>query len=333
MKNLITVFSLLCALVLVSTAQAAPKNKFTGFVQVDSGNELYVDWVKAKEGEPTVVLINGLTYSTKQWDAFTAALVKKGVGIVRFDPMGMGQTLLKYAPVTEAVDYKKQVEDLNSLLPKLGLKKPYNLLGLSYGGGIAFAYAAKFPKEVKTLIAMAPFTEPLQSQDQWIKNQVAATRAMNPWNAYSDDELYDYFLKQIVYSSYPVAEPIVLENIYKLEATFRMVQGIRHFRAERILNKLPAKTVHLIIAGKDQYIPRDVLEDFWNKLPEDVRLSKTIINYSEHKIPEAVPNFSAALVNELLHKNKTISNGREFEADPTTGIVEYEGGSFKLGKE
>lgn len=119
---------------------------------------------------------------------------------------------------------------MNSLLSELKVAKPYNLVGLSYGGGIAIAYAAQYPKEVKRILALAPFTEPLQSQDNWIKNQVAYTRVMQPWNPYSDDELYDYFLRNIIYGTYPSAEPIVLENPYKLEAT-RMVQGIRQFRA------------------------------------------------------------------------------------------------------
>lgn len=320
-------------LVVAAVSNAATSSHFKGFVKISSGNELFVDWNQAKEGQPTVILINGLTYSTRQWDDFTAALVKQGVGVFRYDPIAMGQTLLKYAPITEVVDYKKQVDDLKSLLTNMKVEKPYNLLGLSYGGGIALAYAGKYPTEVKKIIAMAPFTEPLQSQDQWIKMQVASARAMQPWNPYSDDELYDYFLKQIIYSSYPSAEPIVLENPYKLEATFRMVQGIRHFRAERILKLLPKHSVHLIIAGKDQYIPRDVLETFWDKIPQDVRVSKTIVDNSEHKIPEAVPKFSAAFVGEILRNNRAISGGREFEADPHTGLVDYDGGQMKLPKE
>lgn len=325
-------FAFLGTLLLAANLWAATKT-FQGFVEVDSGNELYVDWVAPKEGMPTVVLINGLTYSTRQWNDFTEALLKDGLGVLRYDPFGMGQTLLKYAPITDVVNYKNQVKDLNSLLAILKIPKPYNLVGLSYGGGIAIAYSAQFPTQVKRILALAPFTEPLQAQDTWIKNQVAMTRAMQPWNPYSDDELYDYFLKNIIYSSYPSAEPIVLENPYKLEATFRMVQGIRHFRADRVLSKLPKKSLHLIIAAKDQYIPRDVLETFWNNTPEDVRASKTIIQNSEHKIPEAVPRFSAALVSEIVRGNREFAQGVETEADPFTGVVAFPDGTMQLPKE
>lgn len=322
----------LATLMLSANLWAAVKT-FKGFVEVASGNELYVEWVAPKEGQPTVVLINGLTYSTRQWDDFTAALLKDGLGVLRYDAFGMGQTLLKYAPITDVVSYKDQLKDLNSLLAELKIAKPYNLVGLSYGGGIAIAYAAQYPQQVKRILALAPFTEPLQSQDTWIKNQVAATRAMQPWNPYSDDELYDYFLRNIIYTTYPSAEPIVLENPYKLEATFRMVQGIRHFRAERVLSKLPKKSLHLIIAAKDQYIPRDVMETFWSKVPADVKASKAIIENSEHKIPEAVPRFSAALVSEIVRGNREFSKGIEVEADPRSGVVTFPDGTMQLPKE
>src|SRR5689334_13801993 len=70
-----------------------------GFVQIREDRQLFVDWSYAKPGQPTVVLLNGVTYSTEQWERFAQQLIEKGIGVVRFDPMGMGQTLLMYAPV------------------------------------------------------------------------------------------------------------------------------------------------------------------------------------------------------------------------------------------
>ena len=64
---------------------------------------------------------------------------------------------------------------------------------------------------------MAPYTQPLKGQDDWIKQQISVTRMQFPFNPYSDEQLYDYFLRQICFSTYPSLEPIVLENPYKLE--------------------------------------------------------------------------------------------------------------------
>ncbi|MCE3011189.1 MAG: alpha/beta hydrolase [Proteobacteria bacterium] len=292
--------------ILIAMAVGVPMTAgaFEGFVKIAPERELFVQWDEAQEGQPTVILLNGLTYSTKQFASFRKELIKSGIGVVRYDMMGMGQTLLKYAPVVSMISYEDQVKDLKKLIEALEIETPVNLVGLSYGGGIAMAFAARNPKLVKSLMLMAPFTEPVASQDQWIKSQVWYTRKVYPLNPYSDDDLYDYFLRQIVYTTYPAAEPIVLENPFKLEATFRMVQGIRKWRADRDVAKLPKKSVHLLIAENDQYIERNVLETFWEAVPVAQRGSKSVLKGSEHKIPEAKPSEAARWVKGVLNGKK-----------------------------
>jgi pimeloyl-ACP methyl ester carboxylesterase len=324
----------LLALLFVPTfALAAEKGRFEGFVKISDKRELYVDWYQAKPGKPTVVLVNGLTYTTEQWNRFADSLVDRGVGVFRYDPMGMGQTLLKYAPVTEDIAIEDQVKDLHQLLRIFNLEESVNLVGLSYGGGLALIYAATYPKDIENLILMAPYTEPVAAQDQWIQSQIWYTRQVAPWNTASDDDLYAYFYRQIVYSTYPTAEPIVLENPYKLEAVYRMGLGIRKFCAEKIASKLPANTTHLLIAGRDRYIPRGVLDHFWDQVPDQAKSSRVVISNSDHKIPEEVPRFSAALVNEIIMNGNLFSRGRDFEADPSTGMVQHKNGRIKLPKE
>jgi pimeloyl-ACP methyl ester carboxylesterase len=219
---------------------------------------------------------------------------------------------------------------LHRLLEVMQLEGPHNLLGLSYGGGIAMAYAEEFPEDVNKLILVAPYTEPLKAQDQWIRQQVSLTRITQPWNPSTDDELYDYFLKQNVYWTYPAAEPIVLENPYKLEATFRLVQGIRKWNASESFGSLPTAAVHMMVAQNDQYIPDLVLAEFWKSMPADAYGSYAVVTKSEHKIPEAQPKFAAAWVREILLENEVIADGTVFVADPISGIVRFHGGQLKL---
>jgi len=326
--------SLLFAAALLFFFQTSAAEKdFRGFVKVDSGVQLYVDWKKAEPGRPTVVLINGITYSTTQWSHFAEALGEQGFGVLRYDPQGMGQTLLKYAPILKQIPYQDQIRDLHSLLENLKVKKPYNILGLSYGGGVGIGFAAKYPQEVQKLIAMAPFTEPIRSQEQWVRSQVWLTRQTQPWNFSTDEQLYEYFYRQLVYSAYPVAEPIVLENPFKLEAIYELALGIRKFVVHKVVENLPKHSFHLIIAGHDEYIEREVLESFWEKTPKSVRATKTIILGSHHKIPEEEPHFAAAYVAKILEDSPVFVAGRSFEADPSTGLIKYEDGSFRLPKE
>ena len=194
------IFVLVCA---VSVSAFNLKKDFTGFVKID-GKELYVVYAAPQQGQPTVVLLNGLTYSTVQWEKMTDFFRSYGVGVVRYDMDGMGETLLKYGVRMEPYSYAQQVGDLDLLLKVMGVPKPYHIAGLSYGGGIAAAYSYRFPGQVKNVILMAPYTEPLEGQDLWIRGLISWTRQTYPYNPYSDDELYDYFLKQICYSTYQI---------------------------------------------------------------------------------------------------------------------------------
>jgi pimeloyl-ACP methyl ester carboxylesterase len=332
MRKFLMAVSLVILSALSALGAQASRDDQAGFVRISSDRELYVRWTHAKDNKPTVVLINGLTYSTKQWDDFAEALTNKGIGVLRYDPQGMGETLLKYAPILENISYETQVDDLKALIKVLKITEKLNIIGLSYGGGIGIAFSAKYPEMVKNMIAMAPYTEPVASQEQWIQSQIWLTRQTVPWNTATDAELHEFFFRQLVYMTYPMVEPVVLENPFKLEATFRMALGIRGLKALDVVGKMPVHSLHLIIAGSDQYISREVLESFWSKTPAFVKASKSIINNVEHKIPEAAPHFAAEYVEQILKENGLLSGGREFEADPVSGKVKYDGGSFDLPK-
>ncbi len=330
MKKFLILFGLVFGLQFSAQAATAEYD-FEGFVRVSAKKELFIQWQKADSGKPTVILLNGLTYSTKQWDAFANSLHTYGIGVVQYDMDGMGKTLLKYAPIVAPIAYQTQIQDLKGLITQLKIGKA-NLVGLSYGGGIAIAFGEAYPHLVQNLILMAPFTEPIAAQDLFLKMQVLSTRMMYPYNPYSNDELYDYFLRLNVYTTYPSAEPIVLENPYKLEATFRMVQGIRKLDTAKAITRAPRKSVHLVIAGQDEYIDRKVLETFWTQVPESAQASKMILLQSKHKIPEHIPDYSADWIATILLDSQRVQSGHLFEGNPATGLVRSRAGDeFEIG--
>lgn len=333
MKSMDLSFLILFCSVLVSISSFAKGDAAKGFVKVNEQRELFVDYVPAEKNQPTVILVNGLTYSTLQWNNFVTPLLERGVGVLRYDPFGQGQTLLKYAPILKTIPYQDQVSDLKTLLEKLQIKGPYNFVGLSYGGGIIAGFAGEYPHLVKNLIMMAPFTRPLDGQDSWIKSQIWATRQIFPYNKLPDDELYDYFLHQIIYATYPQAEPIVLENPFKLESTFRLVQGIRKFRPVDHTVAIPAKSLHLVIARQDQYINTSVLDEYWDAVPAASRASRLYVNGSEHKMVEAVPYFSAAWVYGIIQGRAELFQGQDFEGYPFRGEVRQGEKTIKVGQD
>jgi pimeloyl-ACP methyl ester carboxylesterase len=306
---------------------------FKGFVQIREGKEIFVDVQKAKAGKPTIVLLNGLTYSTRNWDSFVAPLVKAGYGVVRYDMEGMGQTLLKYAPVTAPISYEQQAIDLKDLLKELQIKAPYNIAGLSYGGAIAVQFGLAFPKLAKNLIMMAPYVGPLPEQDEWIRSQIWYTRRIAPWNQANDEELYDFYLRTLVYTTYPIAEPVSAENPYKLEGIFRMVQSVRKLDAKSVANGLPANTVHLVTAVKDQYIHTADHDAFWNAVPKNSKASRVDLHDCEHKIVEDIPKFSASVVMEIVDGNKALSKGKVLQGYPFQGELRGDSETIQLPKE
>ncbi len=305
----------------VSKDATTKQERLQAFVKIRGQRELFVDYLKPAAGKPVVVLLNGLTYRTGVWDSFVKELKGDGLGILRYDPMGHGKTLAKSGLPNEAIESDEQVKDLNSLLSVLGIRKAVHLVGLSYGGAIGTQFTIAYPNKVANLILMAPFTKPLDSQDQQIRLHIAQTRAMYPLNPASDDELYDFFLKQIVYATYPMVEPIVLEHPWKLEATFRLVQGVRKFKAENVVDHLPDASVHLMVADWDQYIAPKILEDLWKQIPKRARQSRLIINHSEHKIPEAMPSFSAKWVRLIVEGDERLRDGRTWEGGTFLGYA------------
>lgn len=304
--------------------------QFQGFVKVRPDRELYVDYIRAQPGRPMVVLLNGLTYSTAQFDAYARALAKRGLGVLRFDFDGMGRTLLRYAPSVSVYPYEQQIRDLKTLLTVMGFQPPYNIVGLSYGGGIGLGYAATFPRDIRNLLLIAPYTEPLQGQDSWIRSQIWATRQMVPMNPASDDELYDFFLHQIIYSTYPQSEPIVLENPFKLEGIYNLVRGIRKINANTFADRLPPGSVHLMVAVSDQYIPGVVLDNFWAKVNPAARMSRIRVYQTEHKMPEAIPDFTALWTWQVVKGEPALRQGRDFEGFPYTMTVRQNGQEVRL---
>jgi pimeloyl-ACP methyl ester carboxylesterase len=308
--------------VFVATASFAfSAQNQTGLVEINK-KQLYVEYTKPVGNKPTIVFVNGLTYSTKNWVGVSEPLINKGYGVVLYDMQGMGTTLLSNPLPDGSILYSTQASDLHTLLAGLKIPKPYNLVGLSYGGGILAAYTTRYPEDIGNLVMMNPYTEFLSTQRDMIKQEIKTTRAMFPLNPASDEQLTDYFIRQMVYTTYPAAEPSTLANPFILEGVTRLVQGIRMYQPIEDALKIPAHKLHLVISEQDQYIPQDVYARYWNAVPAKSRLSLTYVKYSEHKLPEAYPKFTAQFIQGVVDGQPLLFNGDVLEADPNTMKIE-----------
>ncbi len=95
--------------------------------------------------DPAVVLIHGLPGTAQDFDLVTARL--PGVHTIAYDRPGFGYSSGGYHPFAE------QLTTLHALLGKLGVRRPL-LVGHSYGGTIALAYAERYPQDVRGLVLL-----------------------------------------------------------------------------------------------------------------------------------------------------------------------------------
>jgi pimeloyl-ACP methyl ester carboxylesterase len=105
-------------------------------------------------GEPTetVVFVHGLgTDSLASFHLTLAAPVAAaGIDVIGYDLRGHGKT------ERPASGYTLQdfVADLDGLLSRLGVSGPVHLVGNSFGGTVAFAFAVAFPERVRSIVSI-----------------------------------------------------------------------------------------------------------------------------------------------------------------------------------
>ena len=108
--------------------------------------------VDRPQDAPTVVFIHGI--GTDSLASFyltlSAPLAAAGINVVAYDLRGHGRT----DRPTRGYTLTDFVDDLDSVLEELGVGGLIHLVGNSFGGTVAFTYAARNPERVASIIAI-----------------------------------------------------------------------------------------------------------------------------------------------------------------------------------
>ena len=126
-------------------------------------------------GEPgpkgTVVLLHGGPGATHDYLLAFSDLARHGYRLVYYDQLGCGRSDLARDVQEYSVD--RDVEDLEELRRNLALDK-IHLIGSSYGGLLAIAYALAHPDPLKTLVSVSGLADvPLASREmQRLKHEL-----------------------------------------------------------------------------------------------------------------------------------------------------------------
>jgi pimeloyl-ACP methyl ester carboxylesterase len=308
-----------------------------GFVEIRKEHSLYVEYKKAAPGRPTFFLLNGLTYTTFEWREYVEELLKAdpGAGIVLYDMEGQGRTLNRRSNASADIPLENQVQDLHDLKKALRISGRTAVVGLSYGGAVGLQYATIHPDSFDEIIVMAPFLERLKKQDDWIRNAIAIHRMWVPLDPRSGEELYDAYLQWLVFSTYHLAETVIIENSVReafsrvvrgdfqlnavQEAIFRMVKGAKHWNAIHSAAKLPAHRVHVMGGMADEHVRINSRNEFWTAVPEKAKASYLVLERTHHKLPEIEPEFTAKWTLMIMNGRAHLHSGLTFLANPFTG--------------
>lgn len=323
MKHLVMTLLIMAMNGLATTALALQPTQEL-YLRLPDGREIWTEVYKpsatTNNSKPIVIFVNGLTYTTKPWQAMISSLVQRGYSVVAYDPWGMGKTLEKGGPIQDMIPLDKQVEDLKDIIVELGIQSPA-VAGLSYGGAVALQFAISYPDLAGPTLLMAPFVKALSAQDQQIQQKVKMHRLLHPQDKATDDELYDKYLHDLIFQTYPIYEPVVKEHPWRLEAIYQMVRGVRRYVASKAVENQHHLPLYLILAGHDQYVPKQDHQELWAAVPRDSRHSVLTIEGCEHKIPEAQPEFAAAWIDLILKGQEEVVKDQSFTGKPKQKIA------------
>lgn len=113
-----------------------------------NGTETYYE--RAGDGPP-VVCLHGDGHDQRAWTPFADA-VRESYEVISYDLRGHGRTGRTATPIASHYTF---VEDLRALVDALGLDAPI-LVGHSFGGRIAYTYAARYPDALSRLVVLEP---------------------------------------------------------------------------------------------------------------------------------------------------------------------------------
>jgi pimeloyl-ACP methyl ester carboxylesterase len=125
------------------------------FVEADGGQRLhYREW--AGDG-PTVVLLHGAFGGIDDWDhsGVAAALAARGLRVLAFDRPGHGHS----EAGSTGTDPASQAGRLLDAAKVLGATQPI-VVGFSFGGAVALAWALTAPEPPRALVLLNPATHP-----------------------------------------------------------------------------------------------------------------------------------------------------------------------------
>ncbi|MBN2540147.1 MAG: alpha/beta hydrolase [Bacilli bacterium] len=239
-----------------------------------NGKEIFYELEGTPE-KPKLLILNGIMMSTRSWIPFMKTL-KEHFQVLRMDFYDQGQS---HKLVGKSYTHEIQIDLLKDLLDYLSIPK-INIVGISYGGNAALAFACKYQERVERLMLFnsAAYTTPWLKDigDGWIK----AGETRNP-------DLYYKVTIPTIYSEKYYEEKLewmkarekvlapVFSNPDFLDAMERLTRSAEPYDVREQLEQLDlpvmivsAENDTLTPVKEQEYLFKHIKNANWIKLPE-----------------------------------------------------------------
>lgn len=223
------------------------------------------------KGKPLIIINGGPGRSSDSFMKFGEALSSSTRQVILFDQRGTGKSRIKEMN-EKNITLDLMVEDLEALRRKLGHDK-ISLLGHSFGGMYAMAYAAKYYKHLDRLILSASGSiriKSMKSVDENIRRKLTKDELRNYsfWTSLEQKKkdalkakLKTLELTARLYVKNQDYVPTVKENLtnleyYNLKTNVLVWQSMKNFDLSDKFKKFEVPT--LVIAGADDFIGHEI---------------------------------------------------------------------------
>lgn len=134
----------------------------------------------------TLVILHGWGSSISYWVPLSNLLTPK-TRVILVDLPGFGST----GPLTNTPDVPEYTNFVRSFTQKLGLRN-FILAGHSFGGQITLDYALKHPKDLRSIILIAPAA--IRERSKFTGAKIKLAKVIKPFFALLPDSSFEKFL-------------------------------------------------------------------------------------------------------------------------------------------
>jgi 3-oxoadipate enol-lactonase len=148
LRLMLPLAALLCSASVLADSRTPPPPTTTQWIKA---NDVHLRYELTGKGPTTLVLMHEMSTSLETWDYVLPELARNH-RVLRYDLRGFG--LSQRIRGTMTMD--DEMADLRNLLAALDIRGKVTLIGGAIGGAIALKYAATYPEQVDSVIAISP---------------------------------------------------------------------------------------------------------------------------------------------------------------------------------